>query len=422
MPQQPNINIADFQQQMNSVEGGSRYKAEGVLGGGSYGVVLCGKDTLTGKQVAIKRINPDIFKDVLLARRILREIKMLGHFEHDNIIGLVDLLPPPNPDFEHIYIIMDAMETDLRQIYKSEQKLSEEHVKFFIYQILRGLDCVHKAGVIHRDLTPSNILLNTNCDLKICDFGLAKEAAERDVEQTDYVVMRWYRAPELVMEHKHYNTAVDLWACGCILGEMFHNNKPVFQGKDRINQLDVILDIIGTPSDEDVTKIGSVAAQRYLRKKPRSKGEEFKNYFHVPITKLPLCDAAVDLLRRMLTFNPEKRITVAEAINHPYLQDLHEPADIQACNPPKFEFREDGLKDLPAVRRAIHETCIAIHKRRMESIVAGTKQGEAAVQSVQSSPAGCRTAMQHNREGEDVSLGGEDGWMDEDGSGSDIDD
>jgi len=339
-----------------------RYKLQRIIGSGSYGIVLEALDTKTNEKVAVKRVSPEIFQDSLLARRILREIKLLAHFDHENIIGLRNILMPHNEEFDMIYIVMDIMETDLKAILKSGQEITESHVQYFIYQILRGLDCIHKADVIHRDLTPSNILLNTNCDLKICDFGLAREEGKLELELTDYVVMRWYRAPELVMEHKHYRSGVDVWACGCIMGEMFHRAKPVFPGKDRIHQLDVILEIVGTPADEDISKIGSQAAQKYIKRKPKQKGVDFSTYFQAPDGK-PLTPDCINLLRRMLEFCPHKRITVHEALNHPYLAELHDPHDEADCQPASFRFYDCDLTDIHTVKRLIFQEITAIHKR-----------------------------------------------------------
>jgi mitogen-activated protein kinase 1/3 len=439
MSKAANVSIHELQQHMSQFDGG-RYKLESVIGAGSYGIVLQGLDTHTGKPCAIKRVSPEIFKDTLLARRILREIKLLSHFDHENIIGLQNILRPHNEDFDVIYIVMDVMETDLKAILKSGQQITEQHVQFFIYQILRGLDCIHKADVIHRDLTPSNILLDTNCDLKICDFGLAKEATGDELELTDYVVMRWYRAPELVMEHKHYGPPVDVWACGCILGEMFHKNKAVFPGKDRINQLDVILEIIGTPTDEDISKIGSQAAQRYLKRRPKYKGVDFATFFQTPERKL-LSEHAADLLRRMLTFNPEKRISVHEALNHPYLADLHDPEDEALCRPNVFKFSEDGLRDVPSVKKEIYHTIVDIQQRnaakeqRVAQVLPTAEAEPAARPAAAASATGhregepksphikrtdpqsrtSRTALQGEREGEMVAVGDQEGgeWKNE---------
>eukprot|EP00667_Euglena_gracilis_P005728 EG_transcript_5771 len=371
--QKPTQNIEEVAAHMRQFDSASRYKLLRIIGSGSYGIVLEALDAKTNEKVAVKRVSPEIFQDSLLARRILREIKLLAHFDHENIIGLRNILVPHNEEFDMIYIIMDIMETDLKAILKSGQEITESHVQYFIYQILRGLDCIHKADVIHRDLTPSNILLNTNCDLKICDFGLAREEGKQEHELTDYVVMRWYRAPELVMEHKHYKSGVDVWAAGCIMGEMFHRSKPVFPGKDRIHQLDVILELVGTPADEDICKVGSQAAQKYIRRKPKQKGVDFSTYFLAPDGK-QLTPDCLDLLRRMLEFSPHKRISVHDALNHPYLAELHDPHDEAECRPASFRFYDCDLTDIHQVKKLIFQEIQAIQKRNEEKEKAAQKE------------------------------------------------
>ncbi len=154
-----------------------------------------------------KNINPPthppttfLHTDPLDAKRIAREIRLLRHFHHPNITKLTDLPLPATPDFADVYMVAEQMDTDLHRVIYSGQKLTEEHVQFFLYQLLCGIHHIHSANVIHRDLKPSNILLNENCDLKICDFGLARDMGSdthKDLPSnlTEYVVTRWYRAP-----------------------------------------------------------------------------------------------------------------------------------------------------------------------------------------------------------------------------------
>ena len=146
------------------------YKLIKPIGHGAYGVVVSANNTKTKEKVAIKKI-PRAFEDLIDAKRILREIKLLRHFKHENVVSLKDLLPPPSLEgFEDVYMILDLMETDLHRIIYSRQALTDDHVQYFVYQILRSLKYLHSANVFHRDLKPSNLLLNGNCDLKVCDF------------------------------------------------------------------------------------------------------------------------------------------------------------------------------------------------------------------------------------------------------------
>lgn len=343
--------IAELQVEINALD--PRYTIEKIIGSGSYGMVMRAKDTVQNITVAIKRVNKEIFDEVILAKRILREIMLLAHFHDDNIVGLRNILTPRSEQFDAFFIVMDIMETDLRQVLRSNQQLTDAHIQFFMYQALRALRVIHSAGVIHRDITPANILVNTNCDLKICDFGLAKEESDEGEDMTDYVTMRWYRAPELVMEHKAYSSQIDVWGMGCILGELL-GSRPLCQGRDRVNQLDKIIDVVGTPTDEDIFGLGSAAAQKYLKKKhPRPPMEL--------ATKYPNSNPdALDLLSKMLVFHPDKRISVEAAMRHRYLSTLYDEQD-EKISHPLFSFDENQHKTVADVKKAIYAQSVLFH-------------------------------------------------------------
>mmetsp|Transcript_8478 Transcript_8478/g.12716 ORF Transcript_8478/g.12716 Transcript_8478/m.12716 type:complete len:382 (-) Transcript_8478:253-1398(-) len=304
-------------------EVGERYKLIKPIGRGAYGVVCSAKDTKTGKLVAIKKITK-AFLNLTETKRTLREIKILSCFNHENILKIVDILKPPSFEkFEDVYIVSELMDTDLHQIINSNQSLTEGHVQYFIYQILRGLKYIHSAHVLHRDLKPSNLLLNSNCDLKVCDFGLARVADPTDNygdNLTEYVATRWYRAPEIMLSWKEYTKAIDVWSVGCIFAEIL-GRKPLFPGNDYINQLHRIIGTLGTPTLEDSEFIINAKARSYVRNLPFQKGTPFEKLFP---NATPV---ALDLLSKMLTFSPKKRITVEEALKHPFLKKLHEPSD-----------------------------------------------------------------------------------------------
>lgn len=224
----------------------TKYTFTRVIGSGAYGVVISVNDTHLNTRVAIKMV-PKAFQDEIDAKRILREIKLLRHFKHENIVNIVDMMPPMAryvDDFTDVYIVSELMETDLYRIIYSKQSLSLDHVQYFIYQVLRALKYIHSANVLHRDLKPSNLLVNSNCDLKICDFGLArgvygseqmKDSNKRHL-LTEYVVTRWYRAPEIMLACHEYDKPVDIWSTGCILAELLAR-KPFFPGEDYIDQV-----------------------------------------------------------------------------------------------------------------------------------------------------------------------------------------
>ncbi|KAH8078311.1 kinase-like domain-containing protein [Filobasidium floriforme] len=317
-------------QDPDNFEVGPYYKLVDTIGEGAYGVVKAAVHVPTGTQVAIKRITP--FDHAMFCMRTLREIKLLKHFRHENIIAILDILRPRDLDsFKEVYLIQELMETDLHRVIRT-QELSDDHCQYFIYQTIRGLKALHTADVLHRDLKPSNLLLNANCDLKICDFGLARSTAQPNLDvganayMTEYVATRWYRAPEVMLSFKEYTKAIDMWSVGCILAEMI-NGRPLFPGRDYHHQLSLILDVLGTPMMDDFQEITSSRSKDYLRALPFRTKRDFRS----------LCPkaspTAIDFLERCLTFSPSKRITVQEALAHPYLEPYHDDQDEPSADP-----------------------------------------------------------------------------------------
>merc|ERR1711894_176726 len=215
--------------------------------------------------MAIKKLARP-FQSAIHAKRTYRELRMLKHMKHENIIGLLYVFTPSADlqNFNDVYLVTHLMGADLNNIVKT-QKLSDEHVQFLVYQMFRGLKYVHSAGIIHRDLKPSNIAVNEDCELKILDFGLARHECD---EMTGYVATRWYRAPEIMLNWMHYNQTVDLWSVGCIMAEML-TGKTLFPGTDHIDQLTRILTLCGTPNEDTLNKITSEEARNYIRSLPK---------------------------------------------------------------------------------------------------------------------------------------------------------
>jgi len=324
----------EFMVRGTKFEVAEKYQLIKAVGKGAYGVVCSCRDTTTGRKVAVKKVG-DAFNDETDAKRTLREIKLLRFLNHDNIIALVDIQPPASKaDFNDVYEITELMDTDLHQIIRSNQPLTDEHFRYFMYQIFCALKYIHSANVWHRDLKPGNLLVNRDCDLKLCDFGLARfagtdEGGADEKPMTEYVVTRWYRAPELILT-RSYNSSIDIWAAGCILAEML-GRKPIFPGKDYVDQLQVICKLIGTPGEDDMQHIVSKRARAYIK----SMGERPA----VPFEKLfPQANSmAIDLLRLTLAFDPAKRITAEQALEHPYFEKYHDTEDEPTC-PSRFEF------------------------------------------------------------------------------------
>jgi len=298
------------------------------VGSGAYGTVASFQDS-AGNKLAVKKIT-DAFHDLIDGKRILREVKLLRFMQHDNISCILDLYPPDHPDFDDIYIVTDLMETDLHRVIYSKQVLNEEHHQYFCYQILRGLYYMHSANVVHRDLKPANILVNKNCDLKICDFGLARGlgADEEDATLTDYVVTRWYRAPEVVLLASEYTKSIDVWSVGCIVCELI-GRKPIFTGKDHLDQIKKILSVLGTPSEADLTWLPARSpARAFIKKVPVSTKQDWNRIY------AKASPNAVEAIDRMLSFDPTKRADVKECLNLKYFETLHMEDDEPVSDAP----------------------------------------------------------------------------------------
>ncbi|XP_016296369.1 mitogen-activated protein kinase 7-like [Sinocyclocheilus anshuiensis] len=344
-------------------EVGEEYDIIETIGTGAYGVVSSARRRDNGQQVAIKKI-PNAFEVVTNAKRTLRELKILKHFKHDNIIAIKDILQPvvPHSAFKSVYVVLDLMESDLHQIIHSHQPLTPEHTRYFLYQLLRGLKYIHSANVIHRDLKPSNLLVNENCELKIGDFGMARglsaaHSGESRSFMTEYVATRWYRAPELMLSLHHYSLAIDLWSVGCIFGEML-GRRQMFPGKNYVHQLQLILSVLGTPPESIIGSIGSDRVRSYVRSLPSKAAEPLGALY-------PQAEpSALDLLGAMLRFDPRERISACQALEHPYLAKYHDADDEPVCVP-AFDFEFDRQ---PVGKEQIKEAILAeikdFHKKK----------------------------------------------------------
>jgi len=301
-----------------------RYQVLEPVGQGAYGIVCAARDEVNDEHIAIKKIE-NAFEHITFTKRTLRELRILRHLQHENLIDVRSIfLPGIKEDFEDIYVFSELMETDLASILKSSQPMTDDHCQFFLYQILRGMKYVHSAKVIHRDLKPRNLLVNANCDLKICDFGLARmnfsDMEFQTCPMTEYVCTRWYRAPEVLCSWTDYTSAIDIWSIGCIFAEMLAR-KPLFPGHNTQHQLQLIITFTGSPQKEELIKISNDKCRRFIESLPNTLGEPIREGFPEASSK------AVDFLRCTLQFDPDKRIIVAQALQHAYLEQLSCPDD-----------------------------------------------------------------------------------------------
>ncbi|CAO4365951.1 unnamed protein product [Caenorhabditis nigoni] len=323
---------------------GTPYLAEENVGAGAYGVVCKAMDTRIKKQVAIKKI-PRAFTAHTLAKRSLREVRILRELLHENIIAVLDMFTAEGSHGKDIYLVMDLMETDLHQILHSRQTLMEQHFQYFFYQLLRGLKYLHSAGIIHRDLKPSNLLLNGDCLLRIADFGMARACASASTvrddasvggHMTQYVSTRWYRAPEILFSMVEYDTKVDLWSAGCIFAEMLLRRQ-LFPGKDSVSQIKMIVYYLGNPEEEVINKISSQLVRDSIEACGRKTPLPFSAIFPKASPE------ARDMVSYLLQISPWRRYSADQILQHPFMAQYHNEQYEPLC-PPRVQVDVDAIE------------------------------------------------------------------------------
>ena len=329
----------------------SDYTVDKTIGSGTYGTVVRAHSVADDTPCALKQITMPRFVEStrpkhlsdyeIVACRTLREIRILkflqssiksAALEVPYFINLRDVLQMPAVGSPRISIVMQLLQSDLHTVLRNpKQELTEDHVQFIMYDLLRACYFLHSAGIAHRDIKPQNILVNDNCDTVLCDFGLAREISENDM--TVYVETRWYRAPELIMGHSFYNDKVDIWSLGCVMAEMLLDRRqrtPLWRGANAKDQIDKIIFTMGVPSEASVEKLGPSTAKSYLTRMRA----------HPMVPKLPeLCKKlprgtnadAIDLLNKMLSVLPEDRISARECLAHPFFRDIRDEATEHCC-------------------------------------------------------------------------------------------
>jgi len=350
----------------------ARYEIRQVIGSGAYGCVCEAYDHEMGELVAVKRVG-HLFRDLVDCKRILREVAILSRLQHDSLVQIYDIPSPVNPQsFQELYIVMEICDSDMKKLCRADVTLSHLHINTLLYNMLVGLKYLHSAAIYHRDLKPANCLVNQNCSVKICDFGLSRAIGDEKHQNlseppqgcptplgteksagrfttfkggqvkrhlTGHVVTRWYRAPELILLQKNYTEAIDIWSAGCIYAELlgmldgtqFEDRGPLFPGSscfplspDREHkndykyhtrgthdQLSVIFTLLGSPTDDELKEFEfNSDARRYIRCFAERKGQGIRS--RVPHASRD----SLDILERMLQFNPNHRIRVEEALEH----------------------------------------------------------------------------------------------------------
>jgi mitogen-activated protein kinase 15 len=339
-----------------------RYSIERHIGSGAYGVVWRAVDRKSKQVVALKKVY-DGFGNQQDAQRTYREVMLLQRLQHPNIIQLLNVMRAVNGN--DLYLAFELMETDLHAVIRSGI-LQPIHKQFIAYQIVRSVRYLHAREVIHRDLKPANILLNSECVVKMADFGLARTlrnlpqetAAAPHAALTDYIATRWYRSPEVLLGTKVYDLSMDMWAVGCIVAELLLGT-PLFRGDSTLNQLSMIVGSLGEPSKEQIEELNAPHADEVIAKlPPLDKPQDSLRHALSGQTS-----DAVNLITAMLAFSPKDRITANEAMLHPYIAPFCSAEEIEIAKAPAAHTLEAVDVPLPdATRFAVSEYRDALYE------------------------------------------------------------
>lgn len=334
-----------------SLLGGCRsvehYRKLNRIDEGTYGVVYRAQELDTGEVVALKQLKVNASKsEEGFPVPSLREVILLSKLDHPNVVSLREVVVGNSP--LHIFMVMEYAEHELRALLE-RHSFSVAEVKCLMKQLLSGVDHLHERWVIHRDLKTSNILLTNVGVLKVADFGLARHYGEPLRVYSKNVITMWYRAPELLMGQKQYTTGVDIWSVGCVFAELFLR-KPLFPGKSELNQLTLIYDLVGVPTEETWPGYEALPNRRNFAFKlslPR-----WRAVFKEP-PEGPLSDMGLELLRSLLTCCPDRRVSAEGAHEDPYFWER--PYALEANMMPTFQDTNTtsrGGEKRPALQRA----------------------------------------------------------------------
>ncbi|EGT58108.1 CBN-SMA-5 protein [Caenorhabditis brenneri] len=324
------------------------------IGSGAFGIVCEAVETSSDYKVAIKKV-AHASATPTLARRTLREIRVLRYIDHPNIVTLRDIFRTQGPLGIDVFLVMDLMQNNLHHIiYGNEEPLDEYYINQFLGQLLRGLEYLHVASIAHRDLKPSNLLVNQDGTLRIADFGMAKftdnSSKKHDDEEhcyymTQHVATLPYRAPELLFVLPEHSTAVDMWAVGCIFGEMVTRNE-LLPGRSVPGQIKMLLTMLGHPPQHVIDEIRCDRTRKVIQDYRSKADAEWDDIMYCKARGdnqivRGHCDT-IDFVKQLFQYDATKRISIQEALKHPYIQRVVEPMDAQKKCP--FRVKRDMMQ------------------------------------------------------------------------------
>ncbi|KAA6398949.1 MAG: putative Cyclin-dependent kinase 2 [Streblomastix strix] len=306
----------------------NKYEVIGIQGEGAYGVVLKCRNKETGELVAVKKFKGD-GENEMDRKTTLREVKILKTVNHINIVNLIEAFKRRN----RLYLVFEFCDKNMLEILEeSGSGIDSEDVRFYIWQLCRALDHCHRNGIIHRDIKPENLLVCKNGELKLCDFGFARFVSNKG-DYTEYVATRWYRSPELLLSTSNYTTSVDIWAIGCIMGELT-DGQPMFPGESEIDQLNVIMKVMGNLTDEQKSLYSRNSAfsefklplfeQQSGNSNKQSQSSLLKpetldrKYFG------KMSRRALHFMKSLIKMDPSDRLTAEQCLRHPYFEGLEQ--------------------------------------------------------------------------------------------------
>lgn len=351
-----------------------KYEVGQRVGKGAYGIVWKVVEKRTRATVALKKIF-DAFQNSTDAQRTFREIMFLQELNvnnHENIIRLYNVLKADND--KDIYLVFQYMEINLHAVIRAKI-LEDVHKKYILYQICKALLYMHSGDLLHRDMKPSNVLLNSDCHVKLCDFGLARSVADTETRSqqvmTDYVATRWYRAPEILLGSNKYTKGVDMWSIGCILAELLIG-QPLFPGESTMNQLEKIINVCGDPTKDKETKkaIGSQFFETMLESVNKDDIKGFSQFENVD-------DDAQDLLKKLLIFNPDHRLSAKEALEHKYFSQFYTGEEQVLTSPIQIPIDDNKRLTIGEYRKNLYRKIIQRKKELRKSKESkGSKDGK----------------------------------------------